>query len=414
MTQQLVRIRPDRLMKTIQQSAEIGKLPNGGICRLALTEEDKEMRELFRRWMEESGLDVRVDDFGNMYGRRRGKNNNLPPVLVGSHLDTQPKGGKFDGILGVLGALEVIRTLNDFGIETERPIEIVNFTNEEGARFQPAMLGSGAMAEVFNKQTVLHTKDQDGFTFGEELERISYKGLQEHRPSEIFCFIELHIEQGPVLENERKAIGVVTGIQGMTWLEATVSGRTSHTGTTPMKRRKDAVRLASRMITKMYALAEGIPDLLVAVGRISARPNVINTVADEVVFSVDIRHPKNHIREQFEKTLKEELSMMTLVEEMELQIKDLDRIGTEPFSAEIIEVMENAAVTQGCSYKKMISGAGHDAKYVNRIAPTAMLFIPSINGVSHCEEEFSEADDIEKGVGVLFETVLSLANKQTL
>ncbi|WP_404322724.1 M20 family metallo-hydrolase [Cytobacillus firmus] len=414
MTQQVMNINLDRLMETIRQSAAIGALPNGGISRLALTSEDKKMRDLFLKWMKECGLETRIDEFGNMYGRRKGRNNELAPVLIGSHLDTQPKGGKYDGILGVLGALEVIRTLDDRGIETERPIEIVNFTNEEGARFQPAMLGSGAMSEIFNKQTVLNSKDQKGFVFGEELERIGYKGLQENRQQAPFCFLELHIEQGPVLEDQQKSLGLVMGIQGMTWLEATVMGRTSHTGTTPMNRRKDAVLLASKLITKIHTLAEEVPDLLAASGRIQAFPNVINTVADQVVFSIDIRHPDDHIRERFEKMLKESLSMMTLVEEMELRIKDLDRIDTDYFSKEMIGIMEDAAEKHSFSYMRMMSGAGHDAKYLNRITPTAMLFIPSINGISHCEEEFSEESDIEKGVQVLFDTVLVLANKETL
>ncbi|GLB61855.1 M20 family metallo-hydrolase [Cytobacillus sp. NCCP-133] len=414
MTQQVMNIHLERLMETIRQSAEIGTLPNGGICRLSLTDEDKKMRDLFLQWMKECGLETRVDDFGNMYGRRKGKNNELTPVLAGSHLDTQPKGGKYDGVLGVFGALEVVRTLNDLGVETERPIEIVNFTNEEGARFQPAMLGSGAMAEVFKKQTTLNTKDQKGSVFSEELERIGYTGLKENRQQDPFCFLELHIEQGPVLEDRGKSVGVVTGIQGMTWLEATVTGRTSHTGTTPMNRRKDAVRLASKLIAKVYSLAEEVPDLLVAVGRFQAFPNVINTVADQAVFSIDIRHPEDHVRERFEKLLKETLSTMTLVERMDLQIKDIDKIGTDSFSEDIIEVMEEAAERHGYSYMRMLSGAGHDAKYLNRITPTALLFIPSINGLSHCEEEFSEARDIEKGVQVLFDTVLALANKETL
>ncbi|WP_026583210.1 M20 family metallo-hydrolase [Bacillus sp. J33] len=413
-TQQVKNIKLDRLMETIRQSAEIGRLPNGGICRLSLTDEDKRMRDLFLQWMKDCGLETRIDDFGNMYGRRKGKNDELAPVLAGSHLDTQPKGGKYDGVLGVLGALEVIRTLNDLGIETERPIEIVNFTNEEGARFQPAMLGSGAMAEVFNKHTILNAKDQKGVIFGEELERIGYKGLKQNRQQAPFCFLELHIEQGPVLEDKGKSIGVVTGIQGMTWLEASITGRTSHTGTTPMNRRKDAVLLASKLIAEIYALAEEIPDLLVAVGRIQVSPNVINTVADQAVFSIDIRHPEDHVRERFEKLLKESLSTMTLVDEMELQIKDLDKIDTDFFSKEIIEAMEGAAEKHGFSYMRMLSGAGHDAKYLNWITPAAMLFIPSISGLSHCEEEFSKASDIEKGVQVLFETVLALANKETL
>ncbi|MCM3570590.1 M20 family metallo-hydrolase [Neobacillus mesonae] len=412
MKQQADRIHSGRLMATIEKSAEIGMLPNGGLCRLTLTDEDKEMRDLFFQWMNESGLEVRIDDLGNMYGRRGGKNNRLAPVLIGSHLDTQPKGGKFDGILGVLGALEVIRSLNDHGIETERPIEIVNFTNEEGARFEPSMLGSGVIAHVFNKQLMMNTKDQNGFTFGEELARIGYQGSIENRPKDIFCYLELHIEQGAILEDNHKTIGIVTGIQGMNWLEVSVNGKTSHTGTTPMHKRKDAVLHTAKLITKIYELAEKVPDLLIAVGRINASPNVINSIAGATVFSVDIRHPDDFVRERFTTMLKESLATMTFLEEMEISIKEINKEETEVFSEDILKITEEAAKKHGYSSLKMMSGAGHDAKYLNRLAPTGMIFIPSVNGVSHCEEEYSTSDDIDKGVQVLFDTVIRLANKK--
>lgn len=414
MKQLVEEINSQRLLDTINKSSEIGTLPNGGLCRLSLTEEDKQMRDLFFQWMIESGLTVRVDDLGNMYGRREGRNNQLAPVLIGSHLDTQPKGGKFDGILGVLGALEVVRTLNDYNIETERPIEIVNFTNEEGARFEPSMQGSGVIANIFNKQLVMGTKDSKGLSFSEELARIGYQGSIENRPKDIFCYLELHIEQGPVLEDKDKTIGIVTGIQGMNWLEVTVTGKTVHTGTTPMHKRKDTVLHAAKLITKTYELAEGFPNLLIAVGRIKASPNVINSVAEITVFSIDIRHHDDLVRDRFTTMLKEKIATMTLVEEMEVSIKEISKEETEYFSEDIIKISEAVAEKHGYSSLKMISGAGHDAKYINRLAPTGMIFIPSINGVSHCEEEYSTPDDIEKGVQVLFDTVLTLANKEEL
>ena len=413
MKSQTVSINSERLMGTIQKSSEIGRLPGGGICRLTLTDEDKRMRDLFLQWMKESGLEVRVDDMGNMYGRRKGKNNQLAPVLMGSHLDTQPKGGKYDGILGVMGALEIIRTLNDYGIETERPIEIVNFTNEEGARFEPSMLGSGAIAGIYKKQMVMNTMDQGGMSFGEELARIGYQGLAENRIKDPFAYLELHIEQGPVLEETGKTIGLVTGIQGMTWLEVSVIGKSMHTGTTPMHRRKDANLHAARLITKIYELAEDIPNLLVSVGRIQAYPNVINSIADKTVFSIDIRHPEDYVRERFTTMVRETLSTMTFVEQMEIHIKEITKDDTEYFSDDILKITEASAEKMGFPALHIMSGAGHDAKYVNRLAPTGMIFIPSINGVSHCEEEYSTPSDMEKGVQVLLDAVLTLANKES-
>lgn len=414
MSQQLAEINIQRLMGTIQESAEIGKLPNGGICRLTLTDEDKVMRDLFYQWLLDAGLEIRIDDFGNMYGRREGERDELAPVLIGSHLDTQPNGGKFDGILGVLGALEVIRTLNDLELKTMRPIEIVNFTNEEGARFEPAMLGSGAMTNVFPKQAVLNKTDQQGKVFGSELRRIGYEGTEENRAKDIFSFLELHIEQGPILEDSHKAIGIVSGIQGMNWIEVTVKGETAHTGTRPMVNRKDAILHAAKLITRIYSLAAEYPDLLISVGRINAYPNVINSVSSEAKFSIDIRHPNNKTRKRFTNQLRETLSMMTLVENMEIQITDIADVETEHFTDIIIEVIQTAVEKYGYSYLNMQSGAAHDAKYLNKVAPTGMIFIPSINGVSHCEEELSEAVDIERGVQVLLHSVITLANKENL
>lgn len=411
MEQQMYKINSNRLLSSIQTSAKYGTLPNGGLGRVALSKEDQQIRDLLKSWMEDCNLDVRVDDFGNMYGRREGKDPHASPVVIGSHLDTQPIGGKYDGVLGVMAALEVIRTLNDEGVATNRPIEMVNFTNEEGARFEPALLGSGGIARVFSAESIMNTKDKDGKTFGEELENIGYNGSAQNRLSDPYCYVELHIEQGPVLEDSGASIGVVTGIQGISSLEVTIHGRTSHAGTTPMKNRRDAMLLAAKMIQQTYKTAEHAPDLLVTVGRIQASPNVTNSLAEQVVFSIDVRHPEDTVREQYTNEIKEKISTLALVEKMDMHIKDIVEMKAEIFAKDIVEGVEAAARKHGYSSKRVISGAGHDAMYMNKLAPTGMIFIPSIGGVSHCEEEFSEEADIEKGAQTLLELTLTLANR---
>ncbi|MFD1708806.1 Zn-dependent hydrolase [Siminovitchia sediminis] len=403
-------INKKRLLSTIDTSAGCGTLPNGGLCRLALSEEDQKIRDLFKEWMKESHLDVRIDDVGNMYGRRPGKNPDALPVVIGSHLDTQRIGGKYDGILGVMGALEVVRTLNDYDIETERPVEIVNFTNEEGARFLPSMLGSGVAANVIPTEEILKIKDKDQIRFVDELEKIGYKGSARNRLHEMYCYLELHIEQGPVLETNDQSIGAVTGIQGISVLEVCVKGRTSHAGTTPMENRKDAMRTAGKMIQDIYQSAESVPGLLITIGQIQALPNVTNSVAEQVIFSIDIRHPDDAMRMMFTHELKEKLSTKALIDQVDIHMKDLMDVKAEKFSEDIVSEIQRAADKFGYRSMKLISGAGHDAKYMNQLAPSGMIFIPSIGGVSHCEEEFSTDEDIAKGVQVLLELVLRFAN----
>ncbi|WP_342615453.1 M20 family metallo-hydrolase [Peribacillus frigoritolerans] len=406
------KINKERLLSTINTSANYGALPNGGLCRLALSEDDRKIRDIFMEWMKECRLDIRIDDAGNMYGRRPGENPDAHPVVMGSHLDTQRIGGRYDGILGVMGALEVVRTLNDYGIETERPIEIVNFTNEEGARFIPSMLGSGIVANAITQGEVLKIVDKDHLKFVDELKKIGYKGSAENRPKEMYCYFELHIEQGPVLEANRQSIGAVTGIQGISTLEVVITGRTSHAGTTPMENRNDAMLSAAKMIQEVYKSYESFPGSLITIGQIQSLPNVTNSVAGQVVFSIDIRHPEDAIRKLVTKELKEKLSTMALIDNMNLLIKDLLEVKAEKFSAEIVSDIKLAADKLGYSSMKLISGAGHDAKFMNQMAPTGMIFIPSIGGVSHCEEEMCTDDDIEKGVQVLLELVLRFANRK--
>lgn len=410
MKKQLLSINLERLQETIDQSARIGGLSKGGICRLALSDEDKTMRDLFKQWLIEAGLEVRMDDFGNMYGRREGKNREATPVMVGSHLDTQPLGGRYDGILGVLSALEVIRVLNENQMETERPIEIVNFTNEEGARFAPPMLGSGGITGAFRKDFIYQLKDNQGNSFAEELERIGYKGLEENRPQHIHSFVEVHVEQGPVLEQQSISIGAVEGIQGMTWLEVKLKGQSDHAGPTPMSMRKDALVAAAKMIVAIEQTAPEMDEqTTTTVGRLSLEPGSINCVPGEVTFSVDIRHFDNTIRNQVLELIYQKLSTIAAVDDIGIEITKLWEIESTHFSQEIVNYIVEASHTLGYSVQKMISGAGHDAKYMNDIAPTAMIFLPSVDGKSHCEEELTLIEDIEEGANVLLQVIYSLA-----
>lgn len=399
-----------RLKNTIDISSQIGTTSNGGLCRLALSKEDREMRDTFLEWLKEEGLVTRVDDFGNIYGRRRGKKK-LSPVLIGSHLDTQPRGGRFDGILGVLASLEVIRTLNDHGIETERPIEIVNFTNEEGARFEPPLLGSGGLVKVFDRDYVYQRKDRVGKTFLEELNKIGYQGEESNRIQDIHSFIELHIEQGPILEHENISIGVVEGVKGMTWLEVQINGESGHAGPTPMSLRKDALICASQLILHAENKCKKYDhDLTITSGRISAIPNVVNSIADQVIFSLDVRHQDNEMRETFIQDIKTDFYDLAKESGLNIEMKEIWKVNSTIFNSNIVNLIEYISEKLGYSFKRMTSGAGHDAKYISRVAPTGMIFIPSVGGRSHIESELTLDRDIEKGAHVLLHSVLDLAN----
>lgn len=410
MTEQTQLINIERLMNTIEESAKIGQLEQGGIGRLALTDEDKSMRDIFVHWLESTGLTVRVDDFGNIYGRREGKNPKAAAVLIGSHLDTQPEGGRYDGILGVLSGFEVLKVLHENEIELERPIELVCFTNEEGARFEPPILGAGGLAGVFSQDFVFTRQDKDGKVFLDELKRIGYHGAKDHRADNIYSYLELHIEQGPVLEHEKLDIGVVTGIQGMNWLEVKVTGQADHAGPTPMNMRKDSLMAAAKMIIEIKeTIKKHDSEATVTVGRLSLLPNSINCVPGEVVFSVDIRHSVDAVREHLLGLLKQKIGMTAATEQVELEMNQIWETPASHFSSELIQCISESAEQLGYSHQQMISGAGHDAKYINEMAPTAMIFVPSVDGKSHCQEEFTRQEAIEKGANVLLNVVRKLA-----
>jgi len=404
---QNLQIDGQRLWDSLMHTARIGATPKGGICRLTLTDLDRQVRDWFKGQCEALGCTVAVDEVGNMFARRPGKNPGLAPIAMGSHLDTQPTGGKFDGALGVLGALEAMRTLHDLGYETNAPVEIVNWTNEEGSRFAPAMLASGVFAGVFTPQYAYSRADRDGKTFGEELRRIGYNGAAKAGAHKFAAMFELHIEQGPILEDETRMIGIVQGVQGMRWYEVTVTGQEAHTGATPMRLRKNALLGAARMIERIEAIArEHSPDAVGAVGLIENKPNSRNVVPGEVFFTVDFRHPDDKVLDvmetKFRAALAESLEPMKLAY-TEARIWDSPAVK---FAPDLIECVRIGADKAGFTSRDMISGAGHDAAYIARVAPTTMIFVPCAGGISHNEAESTSFDECAAGAQVLLNAVL--------
>ena len=406
------RINGTRLWDSIMEMAKIDALPNGGCGRLALTDGDREARDLFRQWCEDAGCDVTHDRLGNMFARRAGRNPTLVPIAIGSHLDTQPHGGKFDGVYGVMAGLEVVRTLNDLGIETEAPIEVVNWTNEEGARFAPAMLCSGVYAGLFDLGFALSREDANGLRFADELERIGYAGTEPCGDHHLGAFLEVHIEQGPILERGSDAIGVVTGGQGQRWFDVSVTGWDAHSGSTPMQGRRDALVAAARLIgsVQKIALSHG-PAGVGTVGELHISPNSRNTIPGKVQFSVDFRHPDDQILSAMDDAIRDAVAQETDVE------IDLQMIWHNPpvaFDVACVTAIENATIALGHPYQRMISGAGHDACQVARKIPTAMVFVPCRDGLSHNEAEWAEPDHLTAGCNVLLHAALTLSNRTAL
>jgi N-carbamoyl-L-amino-acid hydrolase len=398
----------ERLWADLMETAVIGATPKGGICRLTLTDLDQQVRDWFAQRAEALGCVVTVDDMGTMFARWRGQRSDIPPIAIGSHLDTQPIGGKFDGALDVLAALEVVRALRSAGYETFAPIEVVNWTNEEGARFAPSMIASGVFAGVFKREWAVDRQDRAGIKFGEALDRIGYRGDEKCGAHPLSAFFEVHIEQGPNLENEGKDIGVVTGVQAMRWYEVTVRGQDAHAGTTPMPRRQDALVSAARIINDINAIAQAHPPHAVGtVGLIEVKPGSPNVVPGEVFFTIDFRHPDPAVIDRMEQELAEVVSGIINAVGVEVTIKNIMNQPSVQFDAECIEAVRQAAKTSGFSSREIISGAGHDAAYVSRVAPTAMVFIPCRNGISHNEEEFSSKEQCAAGAQVLLEAVLN-------
>ena len=406
-----LRVDGRRLWDSIMAMAEIGPGQHGGSCRLALTDEDREGRDLFVGWCRDIGCSIEIDDMGNVFARRDGLNADLPPIVAGSHLDTQPHGGRFDGIYGVLAALEVLRTLHDNDIVTEAPLEAVVWTNEEGSRFAPAMIASGVYAGLFEKDYAWSRADGAGKTIGDELRRIGYMGGTACGEHPIGALFEAHIEQGPVLEAERKQIGVVVGGQGQRWYDLRIRGRDSHAGSTPMPGRRDALVAAAEVISMVRNLAQDFaPQAVATVGEMSVHPNSRNTIPGEVFLTIDIRNPDEGALAAMASELQS--CIIDCIDKYELEC-DLDEIWEKPpvkFHPDCIAAVEKATGNLGYSHRQIVSGAGHDACQVCLVAPTSMIFVPCAGGLSHNEAESAEPEDLEAGCNVLLHAMLSLAN----
>jgi beta-ureidopropionase / N-carbamoyl-L-amino-acid hydrolase len=400
-------INPQRLWDALMETARFGATPKGGIKRLTVSDEDKKVRDWFKAECEKLGCTVVVDEVGNMFATRPGKRKDVAPIAMGSHLDTQPTGGKFDGVLGVLGALEAMRTLVDMGYETNAPIMIANWTNEEGSRFAPAMLCSGVYAGVFTPDFAWSREDRGGIKLGDELTRIGYKGPHKAGAIKFGAMFELHIEQGPILEAESKMVGIVTGVQGMRWYEVTLKGQESHTGATPMGLRKNALLAAARMINAINDIGFAHLPGVASVGLIENKPNSRNVVPGEVFFTVDLRHPDEAVLDEMEKAFRAEISKIAEEGRVSLEEKRIWNSPAVKFAPELIACVREGVAQAGFSSRDMASGAGHDAAYIARVGPTTMIFVPCLGGISHNEEESTTLEECAAGAQVLLNAVLA-------
>jgi N-carbamoyl-L-amino-acid hydrolase len=404
-----LRIDARRLKDSLLELSEIGGTSMGGVHRLALSDEDRRARDLLLEWFGKANMEVTVDEMGNIFGRRGGKNPELPPVMSGSHLDTQPKGGKLDGSYGVIGALEVARTLNDHDIETDRSFEVVSWTNEEGTIFAPPLMGSGVYVGEFTLGYAYSRVDKEGKVFGDELRGIGYQGVAPCSVKDIHAYLEMHIEQGPVLEVEKKTIGLVQGIFGIVWLDVTLKGESNQAGPTPMNMRRDALVAAADMIRAIRNIPSTVGgDLVSTVGSIDVVPNSRNTIPGEVRFTVDFRSAKSESLDKALELLCAEIETAAKRENVEVDVKQVWRIPYTPFARNCVEAIEDSIKMLGYNYLSMTSGAGHDAKYLADVCDTGMIFVPSIGGRSHCEEEATDWKDLEAGCNVLLHSVLKL------
>jgi N-carbamoyl-L-amino-acid hydrolase len=409
MNQTTLRINGDRLMRRLMALAEIGAIEGGGCCRLALTDEDRKGRDLVMTWMRELGLSVTVDAIGNVVGTRAGASD-LKPVMIGSHIDTVRTGGKYDGNLGVLGGLEVIETLNDAKVTTGHPVAVAFFTNEEGSRFAPDMMGSAVHQGALPLETALATRGIDGATVGDELNRIGYAGEAPVGTLRAAAYFELHIEQGPVLEREGLEIGAVTGVQGISWTELTLRGVSNHAGTTPMSMRTDAGYVAAEIACFVRRLAREYGGSQVAtIGHVTFAPNLVNVIPNHVVMTVDLRNTDEATLRKAEKATFEFIEETARAEGVKMTRRTLARFEPVDFDPDMIALVENAAKGQGLSVRRMPSGAGHDAQMFAPHCPTGMIFVPSQGGISHNVREFTEPAQLIAGANILLEVVQQVA-----
>lgn len=400
----------NRLWNSIMDVAKIGATEKGGNCRLALTDLDKEARDLFIHWCKKANCKISIDKMGNIFARRPGKNPEAAAVMTGSHLDTQPTGGRFDGVYGVLAGLEIIRTLNDLGTQTERPIDVVVWTNEEGSRFAPAMISSAVFSGSIKLEDALAQTDQEGLSIGSELERIGYAGKDEVGSRKIHSYFEAHIEQGPILEAENKTIGIVTGAQGQRWYEINLTGVESHAGPTPMDRRKDALLGAARLIELVNRIGlENSPHACTTVGMINSYPNSRNVIPGQVFLTVDFRHPDDAILAQMNTELRNHLEEIAAKTGLKYEINQILYLPPIVFNENCISAVRQSSKSQGYTSREIISGAGHDACNIASVANSSMIFIPCIDGISHNEVEDAKPEWVAAGGQVLLGAILEMA-----
>jgi len=400
-------INPQRLWDMLMDTAKFGATAKGGVRRLTLTDLDRQVRDWFKSECEALGLTVTVDEVGNMFALRPGRRGDLAPIAMGSHLDTQPTGGKFDGILGVLGGLEAMKTLVDLGYETNAPVMLVNWTNEEGSRFAPAMLGSGVFAGVFDRAYADAREDRDGVTFGDALDAIGYRGDVPAGAVPMSAMFELHIEQGPILEAEGKVIGIVEGVQGIRWYDCTVTGQEAHTGSTPMLLRRNALLGAAKLFDAVDRIAKAYPPAVGTVGLVEVRPNSRNVIPGEVFFSIDFRNPDAAVLDRMEADLAAAVEMLAAEGGLAVEWKRIWQSPPVAFDAGCIAAVAEGAETAGLAARRIISGPGHDAAYIARLCPTSMIFVPCKDGISHNEAESSTFEECAAGAQVLLNAVLA-------
>lgn len=404
-----LRIDGARLWQSLMDLARIGGTPKGGVCRIALTDLDRQGRDLFAQWARDAGCTLRVDAIGNIFARRAGADDSLPPVMTGSHIDTQPTGGKFDGNYGVMAGLEVLRTLNAAGVRTRAPIEVAVWTNEEGSRFVPVMMGSGVFAGAFTLEHALAQRDAQGVSVGEALAAIGYAGEAGPAPA-VGAYFEAHIEQGPVLEKHGRVIGVVQAALGQRWYDVTVHGMEAHAGPTPMELRQDALLAASHLVAEVNRIAVNrMPHARGTVGSLEVFPNSRNVIPGRVKFSVDLRAPDDAQLLDMDAALRSACARIAAERGLRVDVEQVVYFPPQPFTPHLVEAVRANAADLGYGSMDVVSGAGHDAVYVARVAPAAMIFVPCADGISHNEIEDAEPAHLEAGCNVLLRAMLAAA-----